>query len=469
MNQSRQGLLGRGGPLGVFYEYPVLLRLAGISVCAEMAWATLIIVMEYYFKDELLRGRPDQLIASRVATALLAFTVCECIFKVPMGALSDRIGPRPVILTALTMATISPLLMVLARHWVYFLPLRAIDGFAAAALWPSMSALMARAVPRQAKASAMSVFNGAYCLGIAIGPMLGLYLGHALHSNRFVFPVCSAMMFGGVVIALLVLRPAVLGNVLTAHRATHDANGEEFPSHQGLLLKGRPMLMRMMMLYALSQTSVGILATVLPLYIAKEFNIQQGDIPRLIALPALVIAFIALPLGRVADAIGRVRAIWFSYGLATFGMLLIAAVPLLPAFAFGLLCLVVVFIVGTPAWLGLTSLQVNDRRQAEALSLMQTAQGVGVVVGLGAVASAGHLMTQWQKVRAVLHHHGHATTAVVTRPVEAVPIDVWLYIAAGVFALCLIGTLLMVREPEHSPEAEESAASSKQPLEITGV
>jgi hypothetical protein len=48
-------LLGRGGPLGVFVEYPILLRLACISVCAEIAWATLIAVMEYHFKDDLLR------------------------------------------------------------------------------------------------------------------------------------------------------------------------------------------------------------------------------------------------------------------------------------------------------------------------------------------------------------------------------------------------------------------------------
>src|SRR5215213_2009737 len=94
-------LLGPRGPLGVFVQYPLLLRLALISICAETAWATLIVIMQYHFKDDLLRDRPHQYIASRVAMALLAFTICEAIFKVPMGALSDRIGPRPIVITAL--------------------------------------------------------------------------------------------------------------------------------------------------------------------------------------------------------------------------------------------------------------------------------------------------------------------------------------------------------------------------------
>jgi hypothetical protein len=44
-----------------------------------------------------------------------------------------------------------------------------------------------------------------------------------------------------------------------------------------------------------------------------------------------------------------------------------------------------------------------------------------------------------------------------------------MYVATAVFAVCLVGTLLWVREPEHSPEAEQAAKSAQQPLEITGV
>lgn len=447
-------LIGKNGPLGTFVEYPVLLRLGLISVCAEMAWATLILVMEYYFKDDLFPNQSAQLIASRVAIALLAFTICETIFKVPMGKLSDRIGPRKVVVTALLFAVCSPLLMTFSREWWMFVPLRAVDGIAAAALWPSMSALMARAVPRNAKAAAMSVFNGAYCLGLAIGPLAGLYLGHIL-GNRWVFPLSSLALAMGAFVAWKVLRddlgaPPVRVKTTTPHTS---------------LLKGRPMLLKMMLIYALSQTAVGILATTLPFYLDHQFNIQQADLPRLIVIPAIILAAIALPLGRVADSIGRPRAVWLSYIFATFGMILVATIQVEWVFGIGMLFLAVSFILGTPAWLGLTSLQVEDHRQAEALSLMQTAQGLGVVIGLGSVAAAGYLLGQWHKV--VVKHDIHIPNAVKT--LDAVPINVWLYVCVAVFAICLIGTLLWVREPEHPDSAEEEASSGRQPIDLSGV
>jgi len=235
-----------------------------------------------------------------------------------------------------------------------------------------------------------------------------------------------------------------------------------------------------MLLYALSQTAVGILAPTVPIYIDSQFGIKQKDLAGLIAIPAVLVLMIAIPLGRMPDIMGRARAVWASYGLAVFGMLLISVTSLMPAthnllsvpvflFGTGVLLLSTSYILGTPAWLGLTSLQVDDRNQAKALSLMQTAQGVGVVIAFGAVASAGHLMTQWDKVKDALRHRAvdMANAAEVSK--DVVPLSVWFWIATGIFALCLIGTLLFIREPEHTPHAEEVASSAKQPLEITGV
>jgi hypothetical protein len=123
------------------------------------------------------------------------------------------------------------------------------------------------------------------------------------------------------------------------------------------------------------------------------------------------------------------------------------------------------YILGTPAWLGLTSLQVDDTRQAQALSLMQTAQGIGVVCAFVMVASAGHLMTQWNRVGAAIKHE----SVVASKSLDTVPLSVWFWVAALVFILCLIGTLLWVRDTHHTAHEEELAQSAAQPLEITGL
>lgn len=461
-------LLGRGGPLGVFWEFPTLLHLGLICTCAEMAWATLLLVMEFYFKEELLVQESPQFIASKVAFAFLAFAGCETLFKYPMGALADKYGPRRFVLLALAICSVTPILMWLfgshfRGQWWPFIPLRAVDGFAAAALWPAMSALMSRAVPREAKAAAMSVFNAAYCLGLAVGPMTGLYLGHLFHTNLLVFPFCAALMAIGLVLALRFVPRTERG-------VMHGENLDE----ERALLKGRPMLVRMMALYALSQVGVGILAPTIPIYIDSQFGLKQADLPRLIALPALLVVLVAVPLGRVPDSLGRARSVWISYLLAAGGMLSIALSSLSPPtrdlsslpvalFGLGMGAMVISYILGTPAWLGLTSLQVDDKKQAQALSLMQTAQGFGVVVAFALVASAGHLMTTAQKVRARLHHQDAAQVLQVSK--DAVPLSVWFWLAALVFVVCLVGTLLFVRE--NGERVADAAAQS--PLEVQGM
>jgi MFS family permease len=452
------------GPLGVFAEYPTLLVLGLICTCAEMAWATLLLVMEFYFKEELLVDQSQQFIASKVAFAFLAFAGFETIFKYPMGALADKYGPRRFVLLALAICSVTPILMwLLGSHfrgqWWPFIPLRAMDGFAAAALWPAMSALMSRAVPREAKAAAMSVFNAAYCLGLAIGPMTGLYLGHLFHTNLLVFPFCAGLMAVGFVIALRYVPRTPKGEF-------HGENLDE----ERALLKGRPMLVKMMAIYALSQVGVGILAPTVPIYIDSQFGLKQADLPKLIALPAFFIVLIAIPLGRLPDTFGRARSVWISYILAAVGMVMIASTSRFAPthdlsslsfalFSAGIGAMIISYILGTPAWLGLTSLQVDDKKQAQAMSLMQTAQGFGVVVAFALVASAGHLMTSVEKVRARIRH-------VDVKIVDAVPLSVWFWLAAVVFVLCLVGTLLWVRETA-SHDGETAAAEA--PLEIKGI
>ena len=465
--------LGRGGPFAVFHQYPALLRLGMISTCAETTWATLLIAMEYYFKDELLVGESSQYILSKIALAFLAFTGAETLLKYPMGALADKYGPRRFVIGALITCSISPLVMtvfgVFFKSYWPFIPLRAVDGLAAAALWPAMSALMARAVPRDAKATAMSVFNGAYVLGLAVGPAAGLLLGHLLGTNLYVFPFTAGVMMVGLVIAL---QSIPVEGTSEEHK---DLAGENLGAETAVL-RGRPMLLRMMGLYALSQVGIGILAPTIPIYIDDQFGIAQGDLPRLLPIPALLVLAIAIPLGRLPDKIGRAKSVWISYALAAVGMLLIASTslfapdksavsPSLLMFGVGIGMMIISYILGTPAWLGLTSLQVDETKQARALSLMQTSQGVGVVCAYILVSSAGHIMATYAQVKDRIRHEEVANAA--AKVVEdTIPLSLWFWVAAAIFVVCLVGTLLYVREVKHH---EDDQASAKQPLEMKGL
>ena len=425
-----------------------------------MAWATLLFTMQFYFMDEILPLETPQFVASKVAFALVAFTGAETLFKYPMGSLADRFGVRRFVLLALSVCCVTPVLAAFATLWWEFIPLRVLDGFAAAALWPCMSALMARSVPREAKAAAMSVFNAAYMFGLAVGPMCGLLLATWRHTNRDVFPFCALIMFVGLMVAW---------RYIPHHVPASEVHGESLREESGLL-KGRPMLVRMLFLYALSQMGVGILGPTVLGYVKVQFGLVEHDLPKLMVIPALAVVGIALPLGRVADYIGRAKAVWISYVLATAGIVMIASssrfkptegmisLPLI-IFGLGVLLMVSSYILGTPAWLGITSLLVDDKRQAQALSLMQTAQGCGVVLALATVASAAHLMAKANTLSDKFHikMHIRGMRNPIQRFPEEVPISIWLWISAGIFASVLLGTLLWVREPHHAPEAEADA------------
>jgi len=461
-------LTEKHGPLSVFVEYPVLIQLGIICTCAEMAWATLLVVMQFYFKEELLVGDTPQTITAHVAQAMFAFVAFETLFKYPMGHLADRYGVRRFILFALGLCTITPFLARFCTQWYSFIPLRAMDGLAAAALWPSMSALMARSVPREAKASAMSVFNGAYMFGIAVGPLTGLMLGKILGTNRAVFPLCAALMGIGFFTAY---------RAIPHHVETSQGDVESF-SEDRHMLDGRPMLVRMLFLYALAQLGMGVLGPTLPVYLQEHFGLVQANLAKPLAIPALIIALAAIPLGRVADHIGRALAVWISYGMATAGVLLISLSSMYPPnhhqfsqpleiFIAGGLLLVLSYIVGTPAWLGLTSLQVDDRSQGKVLSLMQTAQGLGVVAALGIVGCGAAIMAWQARVEIRFHHvmshlHHHVRPLVLALPPklhDTVPLSVWFWGSTCIYFVVFLGTVFVVREPAHPDETPNRAGT----------
>ena len=133
-------------------------------------------------------------------------------------------------------------------------------------------------------------------------------------------------------------------------------------------------------------------------------------------------------------------------------------------FAGGVGLMIISYILGTPAWLGLTSLQVDETKQARALSLMQTSQGVGVVCAYVLVSSAGHFMATYAKVKDKIKREDAVAAIKVVE--DTIPLSLWFWVASAIFVVCLIGTLLYVKDEKHR---EDDEASAKAPLELKGL
>jgi hypothetical protein len=139
-------------------------------------------------------------------------------------------------------------------------------------------------------------------------------------------------------------------------------------------------------------------------------------------------------------------------------------------FGVGMLLLIASYILGTPAWLGLASVQVDEAHQAKALSLMQTSQGFGLMLGTGLVMSASALLVRSEQVYHAMQarwpkfHLSERGARIVE--MDAVPISFWLWASAFVFFLCLVGSLLWLREPEHHGADEHTEQQPPVPSEV---
>ncbi|QIQ20433.1 TCR/Tet family MFS transporter [Zophobihabitans entericus] len=109
-----------------------------------------------------------------IMTALYA--AIQFIFAPVLGALSDNVGRRPVLLVSLAGAAIDYVIMAFAPHLWMLLLGRAIAGLSSANVSVAM-AYITDVTPENERAGRFGLFNAMFGIGFIIGPVLGGILG----------------------------------------------------------------------------------------------------------------------------------------------------------------------------------------------------------------------------------------------------------------------------------------------------
>ncbi|WEK34061.1 MAG: TCR/Tet family MFS transporter [Candidatus Pseudobacter hemicellulosilyticus] len=135
-----------------------------------------------------------------ITTALYA--IMQFIFSPVLGALSDRLGRRPVLLLSLGGAAISYLFMAFATQLWMLLLGRAIAGLTSANMAVA-TAYITDISPENKRAGRFGIFNAMFGIGFIIGPVLGGLLGD--YWLRLPFLVAAGLNIGNMLLALLVL------------------------------------------------------------------------------------------------------------------------------------------------------------------------------------------------------------------------------------------------------------------------
>ncbi|MGA2710222.1 MAG: MFS transporter [Steroidobacteraceae bacterium] len=217
-----------------------------------------------------------------------AFSWTYVLFQIPVGWLAERYGAHRILAAGLIVWASATLLIGLSSTFTVLFALRLLLGIGESTGFPSVSKLLAAAVPTQSLGTANGIVGFAYLFG----PAVGTFVGGLLMAN---FGWRSAFfVFGG--LSLLWLLP--WSRVVRAQRSV--VRTEVSTPTLWTLLKSRALWGTALGLFSSNYTFYFILAW-LPVYLVRERGFSTVEMAQLASASYLVMALCALGAGWAVD------------------------------------------------------------------------------------------------------------------------------------------------------------------------
>ncbi|MFE1077795.1 MFS transporter [Nocardiopsis alba] len=251
----------------------------------------------------------------KLGLVLALYDVAEVILKPIFGALSDRIGARPVIIGGLAAFSAASLLALLAPTPLVLALARLGQGAAASAFSPASSAAVARLAGKERLGRSFGRYGAWKSLGYVLGPIIGVGLAYVWGIEALYL----ALAILAAVAAVWVLASVPALPVVPRPRYT-VADLVRQTTERGFLV---PTL-----LLATTTAILGVAVGFLPL-LATRFGLNPMVGAGAVALLALVSTLLQPLIGRMRDE----RRITTRAGgpaglaLAAAGLILLALVP----------------------------------------------------------------------------------------------------------------------------------------------
>lgn len=425
----------------------LLLAIVFVAASAELAYAVVNVSAMPVFIPTL--GLPEADAKRWIGIIGAAFLLTEGVLKGPLGALGDRIGRKPLILAGPIVSTFTALLTPRVHNPYALVGLRVLDGVGAAALWPAVFSLIGDHVPEEKRATAMSLFNVSYILGIALGPALGGNINHvayetlrhtmshdtALAVSKEASFYAAAVLFALTALAAFLLVPSLRPTAkVDAHGVEEGFNLADFKR----MLARIPMTLLMTFVTFLG---IGFIMLYIKTYAGEPlgpFHMSERVFGNTLVIPALLIGALSVPMGTLGDRIGKALAVRIGLGLCVGAYWLLLLMP--SRFTLiGLGTLIGTgFVLAFPAWMALVTEQSGDSQRGAVVGAVATAQGVGAIIG--------------SSLSAFLYPLGALALGPLTVPPHSLP-----FLMCG---LCLIGSFVLALTTLHRPKPSQPESAS---------
>jgi MFS family permease len=258
------------------------------------------------------RGIP---IALATATAA-ANSACALVSGFVAGSLSDRVGPRRVLVGALLlMTTAIALFPLIDVAWEAFL-LNGLLGSGSGAFWPSQSSMLTSLGPRERRHSGFALQRVSMNLGIALGGLTGGLIASAAHPRTFtilfLLDACTFLAYVLVLMRLPAPRPVAREDRGTYRQVARD----------------RPFMGYVALNAVFMAAAMAVWVELLPPFAKNNAGVSETGIGVIWAVDAVVIVLLQLPVAKLVEGRRRMQ------GLALMGFVWAAALLAFDAVGF---------------------------------------------------------------------------------------------------------------------------------------
>ncbi len=312
-------------------------------------------------------------------------TMFDTVSRPFLGALGDRVGRRWIIIAGPLLSAVTSAITVYISIGVLF-GFRIVDGLAAGAIWTCVYAETGDITDVAHRNTAMSIVNLAYIMALALGPLAGGLLDHSLgrrfpHIGQPAFLFSAFALLLGAGVAYRIFRPRRWAGRGGPGAGGTSAGRARLGFRMSDLLYTVRTFPRMMIIAFLIYIGLGLMMPLIKLYALDRYGVSELAFGYVLAIEAIILAILAVPLSRIGTRRGPHRAVFLGiiWVVAALWLLTYSRAIFLVFVSAGLIGLG--FVLALPAWLAFITEIAPPHRKGEVLGVIGFSQGVGMLIG----------------------------------------------------------------------------------------
>lgn len=230
------------------------------------------------------------------------------------GYFSDRYGRKKVMLWTILVWGLVYFGFSQASHIGVFMALNALNGLCRSFFEPSSQAMMADLTSPQQRKRVFSLRYTAINIGASLGPLLGVYVAQFSSSLPFLLTGLMYLLYG-----------STLFIMLNRHSITHVTPVHQLPLMDTLMVTWKDKTLLVFIIGGiLINVGYSQIDSNLPQYIQQSFSDGVALFAKLIALNAILVIILQVPLSLITEKWPVLRvmilgSLFFAIGFASFG------------------------------------------------------------------------------------------------------------------------------------------------------